>query len=253
MVGRDEQGDSLIRMLTEAGVDTSGVQRTGTPTNSTVCVVHSSGDRLFLHRLGASSDVTPDVIELAQRSEGSYSHLHLANLFSLPHMRTAAPAVLARAHELGLTTSLDTGWDARGEWMSLVAPCLPHTDLLFVNESEGKMLTGSENPAEIVSTLRGRGAGDIVLKLGGNGCIAFSGEYEYVIPRFDVKAIDTTGAGDCFAGGFLSAIYRGLSFAEAARFANAVGALSVEKLGAVKGLRNFEETLSWMSHGHPLH
>jgi ribokinase len=58
--------------------------------------------------------------------------------------------------------------------------------------------------------------------------------------------VDTTGAGDCFAGGFLAALCRGLSFPEAARVANAAGALSVSGLGATAGLKNWDETLAWL-------
>ena len=61
-----------------------------------------------------------------------------------------------------------------------------------------------------------------------------------------VDAVDATGAGDCFAAGFLAAMGRGMSVAEAARFANAVGALNVQELGAIAGVRSFEKTLEWM-------
>jgi ribokinase len=58
--------------------------------------------------------------------------------------------------------------------------------------------------------------------------------------------VDTTGAGDCFAGAFLAALLRDLSYSEAARFANAVGALTIQQLGAVEGVRSFDETEAWM-------
>jgi ribokinase len=63
---------------------------------------------------------------------------------------------------------------------------------------------------------------------------------------FTVDVFDTTGAGDCFAGGFVAAMGRGMQVAEAARFANAVGALNVQELGAIAGVRSFESTLEWI-------
>jgi sugar/nucleoside kinase (ribokinase family) len=246
-VGRDVHGDTVLSLLQSAGVDTAMVRRSDKPTNSSICVVHPSGDRLFLHQRGASTDVIAEQADFQPQTMVGFSHFHLANLYTLPVMRTYAPAALQRARSAGLTTSLDTGWDAEGEWMKLLAPCLPHLDLLFVNETEGKMLTGFDEPRDAAAALRAQGASDIVMKLGGQGCIVFQGANEYAVPGFPVKAIDTTGAGDTFAGGFLSALHRGWPFAEAARLANAVGALKVEKLGAVKGVRNFEETLAWMS------
>jgi len=62
-----------------------------------------------------------------------------------------------------------------------------------------------------------------------------------------VPVVDTTGAGDCFVGAFLAARLRGRSWADAARFANAVGALTIQQLGAVEGVRSFDETEQWMA------
>ena len=61
-----------------------------------------------------------------------------------------------------------------------------------------------------------------------------------------MPAIDTTGAGDCFVGAFLAALQRGLPYADAAHLANAVGALSVQKLGGTTGLLSFEDTVAWI-------
>ncbi len=252
MVGRDAHGDAVLSALQRAGVDTGLVRRSGKPTNSSICVVHPSGDRLFLHQRGASTDVTADQADFGAHTIDGLSHFHIANLYTLPVMRAHAPDALERARVVGLTTSLDTGWDAEGEWMNRLEPCLPHLDLLFVNETEAKMLTGCEDPTLAAEALRRSGASDIVMKLGGEGCVVFQGSDERILPGFEVKAIDTTGAGDTFAGGFLAALHRGWSYVEAARFANAVGALKVQKLGAVKGVRNFEETLAWMNERNTL-
>jgi ribokinase len=61
-----------------------------------------------------------------------------------------------------------------------------------------------------------------------------------------VEAIDTTGAGDCFAGAFLAGIARGMDYAGCARLANAVGAMNVEKIGASTGVRPYKEISAWM-------
>ena len=69
----------------------------------------------------------------------------------------------------------------------------------------------------------------------------------HLAPGFRVNAVDTTGAGDCFAGGFLAALQRGMTLPEAARIANRVGALSVQSLGATAGLLGWESTLALAS------
>jgi sugar/nucleoside kinase (ribokinase family) len=244
-VGSDRQGEFILDFLSERGVDTSCIERSEKPTTCTVALVHPSGDRLFLHRVGSSTDVNGDAVRFDDGPE--FSHFHLANLFALPVVRLQAGDMLARAKARGLSTSLDTGWDARGRWVEDVRPCLPHTDLLFVNESEAKMLTGIDDPDAAVCRLRAGGATDVVVKLGERGCVVYQGDSREAFPAYDVQVIDTTGAGDCFAGGFLAALHRGLSYADAARLANAVGALSVERLGTVLGVRSWAETEQWMA------
>jgi sugar/nucleoside kinase (ribokinase family) len=245
MVGKDRQGEFILDFLLDRGVDTTCIARSDKPTTCTICIVHPSGDRLFLHRVGSSTDVEAAAVRFDDGPP--FSHFHLANLFALPVLRFEAGDMLARAKARGLTTSLDTGWDARGRWMEDVRACLPHTDLLFVNESEAKMLSGFDAPDAAVRALRELGAGDVVVKLGGRGCVVYHGSARDAAAAFEVKVIDTTGAGDCFAGGFLAALHRGMSYLEAARFANAVGALSVERLGTVLGVRPWEETERWIS------
>jgi ribokinase len=252
VVGRDAHGDTILARLEATGVDVSRVGRSDLPTNSSICVVHPSGDRLFFHQRGASSAVFPDMLNFSLDQNAGYSHFHLANLYTVPAMRKSAPDVLQRARANDLTTSLDTGWDADGRWMEDLRPCLPFVDLLFINETEAKMLTGVDEPRKVAETLRALGASDIVVKLGSKGCVVFTGSEEYVAPGFPVKAIDTTGAGDCFGGGFLAALYHGKNIMEAACFANAVGALKVSQLGAVKGVRGFTETENWMASGTTL-
>ena len=67
-----------------------------------------------------------------------------------------------------------------------------------------------------------------------------------MVAGFAVKAIDTTGAGDCFAGAFLTGLARGMHPFEAGQVANAVGALTVERMGATTGLLSWAGTLEWM-------
>jgi sugar/nucleoside kinase (ribokinase family) len=169
------------------------------------------------------------------------AHYHLASLFILPNFRPHAAETLARARSAGLTTSLDTNWDPRGRWMEDLGPCLPGLDFLFMNEDETRMCGVS--PADILS----RGVRTFVLKLGPRGCAIYCGGCESHVPTFDVPVKDTTGAGDCFVAGFLCAWLRSESLEEAGRFANAVGALTVQQVGASSGVRSYEETREWIA------
>lgn len=245
VVGRDAFGDRLVAELAAAGVDIGHVLRAEGATAATVALVNSAGDRLFLHSIGTGAEAfeppDPNAALCA-----AMSRFHLANLFALPGLRRRGPDILREARRAGLATSVDTGWDSRGRWMEDLAGCLPWTDLLFVNKDEAERLGGSPEIDEAARRLRERGAQAVAVKLGEQGCAVFDAAGQVRVPGFDVAVVDTTGAGDCFAGAFLAALDRGLERAEAARFANAAAALSVQRLGATAGLRGSDETRAWM-------
>jgi sugar/nucleoside kinase (ribokinase family) len=245
-VGNDAQGGFVLQELQQSGVDTSTIERVELPTAATVVLVNQSGNRQFLHRLGASVEAFREPIEFTPEICKVRSHYHLASLFLLPHLRVHGPEMLRRARAAGLTTSLDTNWDAEGEWMRTLEGCLPHLDVLFMNEDEAFMVTGSKDPATGAEVVLSKGVRTAVMKLSGRGCAIYAEGREILCPAFEVKAVDTTGAGDCFVAGFLTARQRGASWEEAGRLGNAVAALSVGKLGAVTGVLPLGETEAWM-------
>src|SRR5262249_39568291 len=89
------------------------------------------------------------------------------------------------------------------------------------------------------------GAGAVVVKLGADGCAVYAADGCERYPAFEVEAIDTTGAGDCFVAGFLAGLAEGATVAGAAPLANAAGAMSVENLGGISGIRSRAETEVW--------
>ena len=247
-IGADDAGDRVLATLQSAGVDTRFVERSSLPTPSTVALVSPTGDRALLHRPGASGDVFKHNIVISAELTSGCSWFHLGNVFALPALRSRAAELMEQLRGSGLRISIDTGWDARGEWMRVLGPCLDGADLLFVNADEARELTGRTDPVEAARGLRQHGARTVVVKLGPAGSLVYSGGNATALPAFRVNVVDTTGAGDCFVGGFLAALQRGFDEIEAARFANAVGALSVQKLGGTAGLLGFDETLGWMAN-----
>lgn len=243
-VGSDAFGDAALHRLRECHVDTQYVDRMDLPTATTVALVRSDGTRAFLHQPGASRELYADGLELTPELIEGCSALHIGNPFSITHLRPRLYDLLVQARELGLETSMDTAWDALGEWMKVVGPCLPLVDLFFTNEDEARMLTGSGDPRTVAMMLRDYGASSIVLKRGSKGCVVFHENAVWEVPAFDVRAIDTTGAGDCFAGAFLAALQRELPMPDAALVANAVGALNVQSIGGTSGLRSWENTVA---------
>ena len=243
--GRDAFGDDLLAKLAQAGVDTSAVTRCEAPTATTIALVDNEGRRAFLHRPGASAIAFPEAGSLLSIVRLDGGHLHVANPYGVPSLRRYAPELLAQARRAGMTTSLDTGWDSRGEWMRVLAPCLNQLDILFANQQEALHLTGAGSHVEAGRRLLEAGARAVVIKLGAEGCAVYARGEEFLEPAFEVAAVDTTGAGDCFVAGFLAALHHGERWRGAARLANAVGALNVQRVGATTGVLGYQETCDW--------
>jgi ribokinase len=129
--------------------------------------------------------------------------------------------------------------------MEDLGPCLPNTDVLFANEAEMQKLTGHVEPGRAAARLRESGVQTVVVKLGASGSAVYTGREEMRVPAFDVAAVDTTGAGDVFAGAFLAALQRRCGLREAARMANAAAGLAVQKLGATACLVEWSELAHW--------
>lgn len=244
-VGGDEMGDYLLTRLAEAGVDTRWVRRDPAgETAASVALVKPDGERLFLHRPGISRTALSEPLDFSSEVAAGFVHYHLASPFSLPAHRPHVTECLRRARAAKLTTSVDTQWDSHGGWLRDLGPALPFVDYLFVNQDEATMLTGTPDPETAARFLRDRGAAHVVVKMGAAGCAVYGPGVGFRSPAFEIPVVDTTGAGDCFAGGFLAASVRGASLPEAARFANGVGALSVQGVGAVAGIPRYNEAVS---------
>lgn len=242
LIGRDATGETVLEKMESAGVDTTLVRYVDAPTSIAIALVRRNGERALLYQLGAASEVFP---EFTLPSDAT--HFHLAAVYRMRHLRQIAPEFLKKAREAGLRTSLDAQWDTEGEWMKVLAPSLPWVDYALLNEDEAFHLTGHKDACSAARILRDLGAGNVVIKRGARGCWANGVE----IPGHPVDAVDTTGAGDCFSGGFVAGLQRGMTVEQAAALANSVGALAVQKVGATAGVRSWDDTLRWIAE-HPL-
>ena len=246
-VGGDSFGQFALKRLQSASVDTARVAvHPGVATATTVGLVNSKAERLFLHDPGASQHFELSNISFGQDAIGNCSYFHFGSIFCLPKLRDDGAELLARARGAGLITSLDTDWDSDGRWMECFRPLCPLIDYLFANLQEAKMLTGSADPGENGRLFRELGARVVVIKLGAEGCVVFSDHGDFSLPAYRVDALDTTGAGDCFCGAFLAGLCRGFDLREAAQLATAVGAQCVQHIGGTDWEASYESTRLWM-------
>lgn len=245
-VGNDGLGDFMVGAIERNGIDPTGIVRDpSVGTSGTMVMVHSDGERSFIHYLGANATLVEEDVDFGLL-EGTRI-LHVAGSFLMPGLDGEPTArILKKAQEMGITTSLDTAWDSKGRWMSLLKPCLPHMDYAVPSIEEARQVTGKQDPADVAKVLMDYGVKIVALKMGSEGCYIRSSDTELRIPIFEVEAIDALGAGDCFAAGFLTGVIHGWDLEKTGRFANAVGALCVMALGATTGVRSLEETLAFM-------
>ncbi len=247
--GNDSFGSFLREELEKYGVETKGVATDDKiQTSASVVISASSGERSFLHTVGANGtfcyeDVNWDVIEDSRI-------VFVAGTMLMDAFDGEDCArVLKKCKEMGKVTVLDTAWDSRGRWMDVLRPCMPYIDVFMPSIDEAIELAGGEqDPVKIADYFFSLGVKQVVIKLGSRGCyLRETKDSEgVVVPCYKVKAIDTTGAGDSFCAGFLSGMAKGLSFTECGRFANAVGAHCVQAMGATTGIRSYEEIVAFM-------
>jgi sugar/nucleoside kinase (ribokinase family) len=243
-VGDDALGAFLLRLLDERGVDRHGVLADpAVATSATVVLVDSSGERTFLHLPGANAGLQAEELDRSFLFSGRA--LHLAGALVLEALDgEPAAAVLAEARSRGLLTSVDTVWDATGRWKRIL-PALPHADVFAPSLAEGRAVSGEREPAAVAGWLRARGAGTVALKLGRDGCYVAGAGFEGRLEAPAVRAVDGTGSGDAFVAGLLYGLLAGWPLERAARFANAVGALSTTAIGAFEGVPELERALGF--------
>jgi sugar/nucleoside kinase (ribokinase family) len=245
-VGADALGDFLVDALIERGIGSSGVMRDSqVGTSSTMILVDQQGERRYIHYIGANARLTSDDIDMARVESASI--LHVAGALVMPGIDgEPTAAILKRAKSAGVTTFMDTVWDDTGRWARL-APCLPHLDVFVPTIEEAQAVTGLNDPREVGRKLLDNGVGTVGLKMAAQGCLVMDrAGQEIRLPAFNVEAVDTTGAGDAFAAGFIAGVWHGWPLERTARFANAVGALCVTDVGAAGGVCSLDETLAFM-------
>lgn len=242
-VGDDNFGLFLLSKIRELGASTALVRVTKkAPTSATIVMLNTHGERSFVHVRGANATFSPADFDW-KRIRGA-KWLHIAGTLLMPGFDGAPLAgVLRKARKLGIKTCVDTVYDATGQWMKLIAPCLPHMDVFMPSYEEARAIAGKEEPADIAEVFLRRGVPAAVIKLGEKGCYIRTKERETRLPAVPVaRVVDTTGAGDSFAAGFVYGLAQGWSLDRCGMFANAVGACCVQAVGATTGIKSLSET-----------
>jgi sugar/nucleoside kinase (ribokinase family) len=231
-VGRDSFGDFCITALKHLGVATKNVVRKANEKTGVTIALSGKRDRALVTYPGAVASLTADRISDALLKR--HDHLHLTSYYLQQGLQPSFGKIMQQAKTFGLTTSFDPNSDPSDRWNSKINSVLSHTDVLFVNEREAIKLTGTRTAKAALRVL-GDKVKCAVVKRGPNGAVATQNKELFSDPGFRVKAIDTTGAGDSFDAGFLSAYLRQAPLTECLRVGNACGALSAISIGGTAG------------------
>ncbi len=235
-VGDDAFGRSALAALGERGVDVTGVEVVSGETTGVSVILSTPGDRAILTAPGVIPTLTAErAADWLDAWEGEPGVLHMASYFLQPSLAAGLGAVLAAARARGWVTSLDTNWDPREEWRG-VGDLLEHLDVLLPNASELRALAaaiGVTGDDEQLARAIARGGPRVVVKDGARGGWSVTADGERAsAPGLVLDVVDTTGAGDSFDAGYLSALAAGVTDeAERVRWAAVAGSLSTRGAG----------------------
>ena len=231
-VGQDYFGDFCLRTLKQSGVPTRHVTRKADEKTGVTIALSGKRDRALVTYAGAVATFNADSINETVMS--SQDHVHLTSYYLQTGLRPSFALLLRQAKASGLTTSFDPNSDPRDKWDRNITAVLKYTDVLLVNEREAMKLTRSKTLNGALKTL-GAKVHCAVIKRGDRGATAIQNEEVFNDRGFRISAIDSTGAGDSFDAGFMSAYLRKAPLAECLRMGNACGALSAMSVGGTTG------------------
>lgn len=198
------------------------------PSGVALICVDESGENSIAVALGANANLTPDDIEAARDVIRSADVL----LTQLETPLQTIQAALSIAAEYGVKAILNPA-----PAQALSADVLRHVSILTPNESEAERLTGiaatgKNDASAAANALVEKGIETVIITLGAAGALASDPECPELMAGFEVRAVDTTAAGDVFNGALAVAVAEGASMRDAIVFANAAGAISVTRFGA---------------------
>jgi len=246
VVGDDDYGKILLQDFQKVRVNTSTIKvKRGAKTGSVLCLSDKLGRRSLYVLPGANNQLTIADLDLAYLNQAKM--LHLSSFADNAQFEV----LLQLMDKLDLTAKLSFAPGAlyAVKGLKALAPILNRTYILFINQSEMQQLTGKDVITGAESCLR-QGCQRVVVTLGTGqklkkataiGYIRDS-ENEYVIkPRGIGAGMDTTGAGDAFAAGFLYGLLKGKGLEECGRLGNIVAQFCIAKMGAREGLPTLDE------------
>jgi ribokinase len=242
-VGSDERGQAILAALAAEAIELAFVRQEPTAATGLALIhVDESGQKQILVAPGANEQLSvADVLPAADAIAGA--RVLLAQLeVPLPTVMAA----LRLARQAGVQTVLDAAppTPLDDDFLSLV-------DVLRANADEIEALTGikvkdRQSARAAIDQVRARGVSAAVVQAGDEGNLLVGAQGERWLPLLEVNNIDSTGAGDAFAGALATALARGQALKEAADLANTAAALATTRFGAQASLPQLQEVEAFL-------
>lgn len=260
-VGQDSFGQFLKQTLEERQVDTSMlVMDEECPTTLAFVSRQLNGERDFIFNRGADGELRITDLDATKLQQIKVGHFGSATALLKDPFQTTYLQCMHTLKAQNVFISFDPNYRAdlwKGQITTFVTwaqTCMVLADFVKMSEEELTLITGIDSCEEAVSSLHEQGVRTVAITLGERGTYMSVAAQSQLIPSMKVQAIDTTGAGDAFVGAMLKQIAqceqpKALTLAEYepfVRYANIVGALVCEGVGAMEPLPTEEQVKHYL-------
>ena len=237
--GNDDLRAVIEKRGRDVGFDTSDLGTTNSgKTLLSIVLMQGNGQHTFL----SNGEFENSVYEPNFETVKSGRIVSLASMFVPPlNVPEAVVHAAKTAKDAGAIVCADCGFPRHGTLNPDFIPAFQYIDYFFPNEDEILGMTGKENVEEAADVLLEYGVKNVIAKIGKRGCILCNKDGKVHVPAYTVKAVDSTGAGDNFAAGFIHSLLRGKTPPECCKFATGVSAVSVQHVGASVGVQSLEQ------------
>jgi sugar/nucleoside kinase (ribokinase family) len=246
LVGDDILGQAMVQRLRQGGVDTSAVFSTDrAQTSASVVAIEPGGERCFFHTPGATKLLDAAAFRQCFPAFQQCAFVQVGYFGLLPALTADLPQVLRELRQAAPHTRIALDTVNPPATADLLWPILPHIDIFCPSRTEAAVLTGETEPARMVAAFRQHvPRGLIGIKLDADGCYLDDAGDHVKVDACKIQVVDTTGAGDTWFAGLLTALHHNMPLAQAGRFANRTAADCCTAIGASAGIRDFQETLA---------
>ncbi|GLR86619.1 ribokinase [Bradyrhizobium iriomotense] len=237
-LGKDSFGTELKAFLEGQGIDLGYIKETAEAHTGTAIITVAEADNTIVVIPGSNGLVSAEDVGIVPLVKGDVA----VSQFEIPLATIAAFFRRARAAQARTLLNPAPAQKFGRDLLELV-------DILVLNETELGLLAGTElsdgdevtRIIDVARRLQASPDQTICVTLGKRGVVALAGREEIVVPGRVVKAVDTTGAGDCFVGALAAQLADSAALREALDFANAAASISVQRMGAGPSMPTAEE------------